>query len=431
VSDLQDVIGEFVVESYENLDQLDRDLVALEREPESRPTLASIFRTIHNIKGTCGFFGFGKLECVTHVGENLLSKLRDGELPLDADRAAALLQLVDAIRAILANIESLGAEGEVDCAALIDKLVRLQGGNLEVALATPAKTAAAQALPESENPRRTTVVLAGADSTAAHATAADTTIRVNVGLLDGLLERVHELLQNRNQMMRLGRAAHDAELLAAAERLDRIATDLHSGVLQLRLMPIESVWSKLPRLVRDLALQCGKQVRIEMEGKETELDKTIIEAIKDPLMHLVRNGVDHGIERPEERRAAGKPAEGCLRLVARRDGGYIRLEIGDDGSGLDLDLIRRKALERGLIGLEQSLSLTDREAARLVFAPGFSTAKQVTSVSGRGVGLDVVKTNVERIGGDVEIHSQRGRGTTVRLKIPITLTLVPTLILSA
>jgi len=429
VSDLQDVIGEFVVESYENLDQLDRDLVALEREPASQPTLSSIFRTIHNIKGTCGFFGFGKLECVTHVGENLLSKLRDGELPLDADRAAALLQLVDAIRAILANIESLGAEGEVDCAALIDKLVRLQGGNLEVALATSAKTA--QALPESENPRRTTVILSGADSTAEHATAADTTIRVNVGLLDGLLERVHELLQNRNQMMRLGRAAHDAELLAAAERLDRIATELHSGVLQLRLMPIESVWSKLPRLVRDLAVQCGKKVRIEMEGKETELDKTIIEAIKDPLTHLVRNAVDHGIERPAERLAAGKPAEGCLRLVARRDGGYIRLEIGDDGSGLDLELIRRKALERGLIGLQQSLSLTDREAAQLVFAPGFSTARQVTSVSGRGVGLDVVKTNVERVGGAVEIHSQRGRGTTVRLKIPITLTLVPNLILSA
>lgn len=429
MSDLQDVIGEFVVESYENLDQLDRDLVALEREPASQPTLSSIFRTIHNIKGTCGFFGFGKLECVTHVGENLLSKLRDGELPLDADRAAALLQLVDAIRAILANIESLGAEGEVDCAALIDKLVRLQGGNLEVALATSAKTA--QALPESENPRRTTVILSGADSTAEHATAADTTIRVNVGLLDGLLERVHELLQNRNQMMRLGRAAHDAELLAAAERLDRIATELHSGVLQLRLMPIESVWSKLPRLVRDLAVQCGKKVRIEMEGKETELDKTIIEAIKDPLTHLVRNAVDHGIERPAERLAAGKPAEGCLRLVARRDGGYIRLEIGDDGSGLDLELIRRKALERGLIGLQQSLSLTDREAAQLVFAPGFSTARQVTSVSGRGVGLDVVKTNVERVGGAVEIHSQRGRGTTVRLKIPITLTLVPNLILSA
>lgn len=423
INDLQDVVSEFLVESYENLEQLDRDLITLEQDPESQPTLASIFRTIHTIKGTCSFLGFGKLESVAHVGESLLSKLRDGELRLRPEMTTALLTLVDAVREILGNIESMGAEGEADYTNLIQTLLRLKDRDELPPPLVPS--AGAEMPPQSHESNHS------ARSVSSYSSAAsDSTIRVDVELLDKLMNRVGELVLARNQILQFTSTASDSALLSTSQRLNLITTELQEGVMKTRMQPIDHIWNKFSRVVRDLAVQCGKQVRIESEGKETELDKTIIEAIKDPLTHLIRNAVDHGIESPEARIAAGKQAEGCLLLRAFHEGGQVSIEIIDNGGGLNLERIRQKAIERGLISPEQALRMSERDVAQLIFAPGFSTAAAVTNVSGRGVGMDVVKTNIEKIGGTVDVLTRPGQGTTVKLKIPLTLAIIPALIVT-
>jgi two-component system chemotaxis sensor kinase CheA len=249
-------------------------------------------------------------------------------------------------------------------------------------------------------------------------------------LLDKLMNLVGELVLARNQLLQLGNTSENNGLQAVSQRMNLIATELQEGVMKTRMQPIGNIWGQFPRIVRDVALGCGKQVQIEMEGKETELDKTIIEAIKDPLTHLVRNSVDHGIELPEERVKAGKDATGRLVLRAFHEGGQVNIEITDDGAGLNSERIRKKAIERGVITAEQAGRMPEREVFNLVFLPGFSTAQKVTNISGRGVGLDVVKTNVEKIGGMVDIVSKAGAGTTVRLKIPLTLAIIPALIVT-
>jgi two-component system chemotaxis sensor kinase CheA len=440
----QDIVRDFLVESYENLDQLDRDLVSLEQDPRSRDTLSSVFRTVHTIKGTCGFLGFGKLESVTHVGENLLSKLRDGDLELCSDITTGLLSLVDAIREMLGSIESQGTEGEADYEALLERLTALHEGQ-----EPPTSEAAAVGVPSTEAKPTSPSPLAmgedgGADEPdrdlpcsaarsgqeARGGNVSEGTIRVDVGLLDKLMNQVGELVLARNQILQCTASLNDSSFLSTSQRLNLITTELQEGVMKTRMQPIGNIWSKFPRVVRDLALACGKQVRIELEGKNTELDKTIVEAIKDPLTHLVRNSVDHGIEPPHIRLAAGKPAEGRLLLRAFHEGGQVNIEIIDDGGGLNCDRIRQTAVERGLITPDQAARTTDREAAQLIFAPGFSTAARITNVSGRGVGMDVVKTNIEKIGGTVDIQSQPGSGTMVRLKIPLTLAIIPALVVT-
>ncbi len=439
MTDQLDIVREFLVESYENLDQLDRDLLALEQDPASQPTLSSVFRTIHTIKGTCGFLGFGKLESVTHAGESLLSKLRDGSLALRPEISTGLFGLVDAVREMLRNIETAGVEGETDHAELIQTLVRLQEAELADneagATATQAESVdAPNAADKDDAPASSAEVShepgGNPEDAKPPGPACDSTIRVDVGLLDKLMNHVGELVLARNQILQYSGACRDAALVNTSQRLSAITTELQEGVMKTRLQPIGNVWNKFPRVVRDLAVQCGKRVRIEMMGKETELDKTIVEAIKDPLTHLVRNAVDHGIEPPELRMAAGKPAEGRLRLWAFHEGGQVNIEIADDGGGLNIDRIREEALQRKLISPEEARRMSDRDIAQLILAPGFSTAAKVTNVSGRGVGMDVVKTNVEKIGGTLEIQSQPGLGTTVRLKIPLTLAIIPALIVT-
>lgn len=451
---MDDVIRDFLVESHENLDQLDRDLLSLEQNPTSQERLASIFRTIHTIKGTCGFLGFGKLEKVTHAGENLLSSLRDGSIVLSGDIATGLLSLVDAVRQILANIETVGREGEQEFAGLIHNLVALHevaltGSIVESSPAPLQHQATEPAIAVSEVAPDDTATLPLVETptikadqptaTAAPSTSqegrsgnvADSTIRVDVGLLEGLMTRVGELVLARNQILQFINSTTDTALQKTCQRLNVITTELQEGVMKTRMQPIGNVWSKFPRIVRDLAAICGKQVRLEMEGKETELDRTIIEAIKDPLTHLVRNTVDHGIEDSAQRIAKGKPAEGCLRLRAFHEGGQVNIEISDDGAGLNYDRIKQKAIERGIITREQAARMQDREAAGLIFVPGFSTAEKVTNVSGRGVGMDVVKTNIEKIGGTVDIQSVPQQGTAIRIKIPLTLAIIPALIVTS
>ena len=469
MNDSDDIVKEFLVESHENLDRLDRDLVDLEKHPSDREILASIFRTIHTIKGTTGFLGFGKLEAVAHVGENLLAKLRDGQLSLHPELTTALLAMVDAVRQMLASIEEAGSEGERDDRELIASLTRL--GQPKVALqpstdpalpglpspamspadiplgaaeATASDLAEAVAEPGNPAPRRGGEIPAEPGAVkpqealeALHQqqtqgqSASESTIRVDVGLLDRLMNLVGELVLARNQILQFTKRTEETGLVTAGQRLNLIASELQESVMKTRMQPIGSIWGRFPRTVRDVALSCGKRVRIEMEGRETELDKTLIEAIKDPMTHLVRNAVDHGIEHPEVRQAAGKDPEGVLLLRAFHEGGQVNIEISDDGAGLNLGKVVQKAVQKGLIGADQAARLSEREACNLVFLPGLSTAEKVTNVSGRGVGMDVVKTNIERIGGTVDLHSTPGKGTSVKVKIPLTLAIVPALIVTS
>jgi two-component system chemotaxis sensor kinase CheA len=449
-----DIVQDFLVESYENLDRLDRELVGLEKNPHDRDALAGVFRTIHTIKGTCGFLGFNKLERVAHVGENLLSRLRDGQLALSPEITTALLSMVDAVRQMLKAIESSGQDGQEDYPELRERLTRLQGSeqSAKAVTAAPVEKVEVEApqvairiaeveTPEPEVEKGSAPQASGGgvkeDAVAGSAAgegrgrdASAESIRVGVTLLDKLMNLVGELVLARNQLLQLSNTMESTGFQAVSQRMNLIATELQEEVMKTRMQPIGNVWGQFPRTVRDVALGCGKQVNIEMEGKETELDKTIIEAVKDPLTHLVRNAVDHGIESPEIRRKAGKNPAGRLLLRAYHEGGQVNIEISDDGAGLDQERIRKKAIARGIITAAQAGQMSERDIFNLIFLPGFSTADKVTNVSGRGVGMDVVKTNVEKIGGAVDIQSAPGKGTTIRVKIPLTLAIIPALIVT-
>jgi len=460
MSEMDDIIKEFLVESNDNLDQLDSGLVELEKDPQSQELLGGVFRAIHTVKGTSGVLGFSKLESIAHGGENLLSKLRDGKLRLNTDITSGLLKMVDAIREVLRAIESTGSEGDgnyTEITSMLSSLLDRELANATLLTGEPRRLGqiltenlsipqdaidAALSQQSAGDLRRIGEILveqgtiepqevlhalktqAGETSTQVSAS----NIRVDVGLLDKLMNLVGELVLTRNQILQVTASQKDASFVGAAQRLNLITTELQEGVMKTRMQPIGNVWNKFPRVVRDLSVQFGKAVRIEMEGTETELDKTIIEAIKDPLTHIIRNAVDHGIEMPETRRAQGKPPEGKLLLRAFHEGGQVNIEISDDGGGIDLERLKKKAIERAQVTGEQAARMSEREALNLVFLPGLSTAEKVTNVSGRGVGMDVVKTNVEKIGGVVDIHSVPRQGTTLKIKIPLTLAIIPALI---
>ncbi|MEL7367622.1 MAG: chemotaxis protein CheW [Myxococcota bacterium] len=421
---MDDIIKDFLVESLEGLDQLERDFVELEKYPDDNARLANIFRCIHTIKGTCGFLGFSKLETVTHRGENLLSKLRDGALELDPDITSALLSLVDATRSIMACIEEDGTEGNVDFSDLIDLLARLHDGE------APASTTAAISVdtPASTTPDDIESMELPTERRHDPRSVGDRSIRVDVDLLDQLMNLVGELVLARNQVLQFSAHANNPLLNATSQRLNLITSELQEGVMKTRMQPIGNVWSKFPRVARDLAVACNKKVRVQMEGKGTELDKTLIEAIKDPLTHIVRNAIDHGLESPQARRQAGKDETGVLQLRAYHEGGQVNIEINDDGGGIDPSRVLEKALKRGVLTAEQASRMSDRDIVNLIFMPGFSTADQVTNISGRGVGMDVVRSNIEKIGGTVDINSAIGMGTRLRIRIPLTLAIIPALI---
>lgn len=439
-----ETLREFLVESHENLDGLERDLVTLEASPRDPRTLAQIFRTIHTIKGTCGFLALPRLEAVAHAGESLLCDLRDGRLSWHPEITGAMLGLVDAIRGILRSIEAGGGEGDGDDRPLIVWLQRLQeatdagtGGDADPddpwSEALPAPAEAATGAEPGPVDRESARAPAAASATGGGdpGGVSHGNVRVDVGLLDKLMNLVGELVLTRNQILQHAGTRNDSALLGTSQRLNLITTELQEGVMKTRMQPIGTVWNKFPRVVRDLAVGCGKQVHIDLEGRETELDRTIIEAIKDPLTHLVRNAIDHGIEVPEARLAAGKPVVGQVRLRAYHESGQVNIEMSDDGAGIDPAKIAQLVIERGLMTREQVSRLDDRELIRLVFLPGFSTAERVTNLSGRGVGMDVVKTNIEKIGGTVDLHSRPGEGTTLKIKIPLTLAIIPALIVTA
>ena len=434
----QDVIREFLVESHENLSRLDQELVELEKHPKDAALLASIFRTIHTIKGTCGFLAFSTLEGITHQAESFLSQLRDGQRELTPSLVSLILETVDATRKVLASIEASGEEGPDRFEDLTERLrvaVRLTtgpkgecgsgqpaAGGLPGPVPEPSDDSGSPELAESKKP---------AEDPAKPSAVADANIRVGVGLLDKLMDLVGELVLTRNQILQFNTEREDAALNATSQRLNLITTELQEGVMKTRMQPIGMVWNKLPRVVRDMAVTLGKQIRLEMDGAETELDRTIIEAIKDPLVHLVRNSCDHGIEPPEVRLRIGKPPQGRLTLRAYHEGGQVNIEISDDGAGIDIARVKQKALDKGLLRPEQAERLSDREALNLIFLPGFSMAETVTNVSGRGVGMDVVKSHIEKIGGVVDVFSRPGEGATVKIKIPLTLAIIPGLVITS
>ncbi|SDY82219.1 two-component system, chemotaxis family, sensor kinase CheA [Micromonospora pattaloongensis] len=496
MEELGEIVHEFLMESHENLDQLDRDLVALEQEPGSRELISRIFRTIHTIKGTSGFLAFSRLETLTHAGESLLSRLRDGVQPVTPETITTLLAMLDGVRALLATIEESGAEGDINVEGVIASVHRqmsdatgesdaaapqldaptavpapesFESDDAEPRVSLDAPPAPTRELPDDKSGRRplgemliesgaisqsdvtwavqrqvegderklgTILLEEGKAAPAAVGEAlqaqnkrsvADSAIRVDVDLLDTLMNLVGELVLARNQLVRGVAETADPALMRTTQRLNLITSELQEGIMKTRMQPIEHLWSKLPRVVRDLANACGKQVKLVMEGKETELDRSLLEAVKDPLTHLVRNAVDHGVETAAERLAAGKDPEGTLTLRAYHEGGHVTVEVADDGCGINVDRVARTAVERGLLRPEQLTNMDPREIMMLIFQPGFSTAAKVTNVSGRGVGMDVVKTNIERIGGAVEVDSTPGAGTTLRLTIPLTLAIIQAL----
>jgi len=431
----QDVIKEFLIESTENLTQLEGALVALERRPRDPELLASIFRTVHTIKGTCGFLGFSNLEKVTHIAENILSQLRNGERDLSPGLTSLILETMDAIKAELASIEATSKESGSTYEDLRRRLTAASNEKPATPKAPAAPLPDHQPGPaepdESAAPALGPAIEVEKAAASKSGSIADSTIRVDVGLLDKLMNLVGELVLTRNQILQFNSRQDNATLNSTAQRLNLITTQLQEGVMKTRMQPIGVLWNKMPRVVRDLAAACGKQIHLEMDGAETELDKSIIEAVKDPLTHIVRNCCDHGIEPPAARAANGKPTTGRLLLRAYHEGGQVNIEITDDGAGIDPARVRQKAVEKGLIRAEQAERLSEREVTNLIFVPGFSTAEKVTSISGRGVGMDVVKTNIEKIGGVVDLSSRPGEGTTVKIKIPLTLAIIPGLVVSS
>jgi two-component system chemotaxis sensor kinase CheA len=435
MGEMDAIVREFIAETRENLDRLDRDLVELEKNPAAKKQLDSIFRAVHSIKGATGFLGFSRLGAVAHVGEGLLSSLREGVLTIDPQITNGLLALVDHVRRTLQNIEQSGVEGEMGDAALIENLTRLQGKKV-TSRATAQHGRQGKKLTSAVSPSPSKTTISEQDPPPDQngprpGGAANNSVRVDVRQLDKLMNLVGELVLVRNELLQFSSVQQNAVPLGTSQRLNAITTELQDEIMKVRMQPIENVWNKFPRLVRDLALHAGKKVRLDMSGKETELDKTLIEAITDPLTHLVRNAVDHGIETPDARAAAGKPIEGRILLRSSHAGGQVDIEISDDGAGIDLARVKHKAIEFGLATAEQSQHMSDVEAMNLLFLPGFSTVKKVTSVSGRGVGMDVVKTNIEKIGGAVGIESRHGLGTQVKIRIPLTLAIMPALVVTA
>ncbi len=442
---VDELTQEFIAESLEGLDRMERCLTDLEVRPGDGALVAEIFRAVHTIKGTTGFLGFVRLEKLAHAGENLLGALRDGTVAVDGELISGLLSLLDGLRHILQLIEATGGEGTRttdDDAALIVVLTELKdrSGSMGGAVSKGAsastggaglKSGAVKDFPGGAGSDRRGVKESGIKEgggsapVVAESMISDKSLRIRVEVLNRMMNLVGDLVLVRNQLLQSDSAAVNfAEL---TRRLDGITADLRETVMQARMQPVGHLFSKFPRMVRDLAKTCGREVRLEFSGAETGLDKSLLEAINDPLTHALRNAVDHGIEAPAERVLAGKAAEGCVRLRAFHQSGFVVIEIADDGAGIAMERVLAKAIERELVTADEAAAMTEREIMQLIFLPGFSTAAAVTHVSGRGVGMDVVRANVEAVGGSVEIESQLGMGTTLRLRVPLTLAIVPAL----
>ncbi|QLE45969.1 chemotaxis protein CheA (plasmid) [Nostoc sp. C052] len=424
LTEINDDIEAFLIESYENLNQIEQDIICLDKVSEQGEAVVRIYRSLHTIKGNCGFLPFPKLESLAHAGENLLSSLRDRQLAITPTIINTLLQILDGIRQILSQIEATRHEGDRDYSALITTLTQLQ-------FTEQPTIASAANLQGSQTNIDTTYFPHEFPEILTLRASESSQIRVNVNLLDQVMNLVGELVLTRNQVIGFSNKFKDSSFTATCQHLSLLTSQLQEEIVKTRLQSISTIWQKFPRVTRDLAIASGKQVKVDMEGIDTELDKSIIEAIKDPLTHLVRNCIDHGIELPAERTACGKSSVGRLFLRAFHESGKVNIEIGDDGRGLDLEKLKRRGQQLGLVSAVEAASMSESEAINLIFLPGFSSSEQVTNLSGRGVGMDIVKSNIDKINGTIEIHSQKGQGTTFKIKIPLTLAIIPALIVTS
>src|ERR1700720_3073629 len=481
---MDDLLREFLTESHESLDTVDNQLVRFEQDPNNARILDNIFRLVHTMKGTCGFLGLPRLEALAHAGETLMGKFRDG-MPVTAEAVTLILSSIDRIKEILAGLETSGAEPEGTDQDLILKLQALAEPRIDTAsepaapraaikpaieqgtllpqvlgrrlrpgevsldelerafretateIAPPPRAAPSQREAPARGPASPKEPKPGPKNAMAESEASDgdrvanQSIRVNVDTLERLMTMVSELVLTRNQLLEISRRNEDTEFKVPLQRLSNVTAELQEGVMKTRMQPIGNAWQKLPRIVRDLSGELHKQIELEMHGADTELDRQVLDLIKDPLTHMVRNSADHGLETPAERSAAGKPEQGTIRLSAYHEGGHIIICIADNGRGLNTERIKAKAVSNGLVSEADLEKMTEAQIHKFIFAPGFSTAAAVTSVSGRGVGMDVVRTNIDQIGGTIDVKSVAGEGSSVTIKIPLTLAIVSALIVEA
>ncbi|MEK6791535.1 MAG: chemotaxis protein CheA [Deltaproteobacteria bacterium] len=419
LNEMDDIINDFIVEAAETLDGLDRKFLALEKSPRDSTLLNDIFRSMHTIKGAAGFLGFQQMVEVSHAAEDVLNRLRKGEMLADAAIMDALLHSVDMVKLLLRNIKDKNNAQE-NIEPIINALKAVLGPTPHKAQ-DEAKPALSQ--PDVKEPQEAAL------------RDKEMSLRVDIERLDAVLNLAGELVLSRNRLLRLGSKVHESRLDDALSSqmgealasLDLVTSDLQLAVMKMRMQPIAKVFNRFPRMVRDLARQHNKEIELIVTGQETELDKTVIEEIGDPLVHLIRNAVDHGMEETEERASKGKPRIGTIRLSAFQEGRNILVSVSDDGRGMDPSMIKRSAMDKGLISAEEAEALSGREALNLIFIPGFSTAKKVSNLSGRGVGMDVVKTNISRINGSIGIESEPDKGTKIEFRLPLTLAIIQAL----
>jgi two-component system chemotaxis sensor kinase CheA len=443
------ILDEFLLEAGEIFDQLDIDFVQLEQTPADKKLIGNIFRAMHTLKGSSGFFAFHRLEKVAHAGESLLSKLRDGIFILNEEMTDVLLETSDRLREIVDGVRKQRCELEGDDSALIQNLQFLTEGSVGItktasapavvspspaleAVLTPSPQDIAEKILEAgiadlEQDAIEVVKEASIDAAVNEAESSKelaAPIKVSVELLDKLMNLVSEMVLARNRLLSFARTSGDLAFNNTVRRIDTVTLELQERMMKTRMQPISQVWSKFPRLVRDIAQDCGKKVELIQIGAETELDRTLLEGIRDPLVHIIRNSVDHGIELPAERIAKGKPEQGSVKLRAFHENGMVVIEISDDGAGINIPLVKQKAIQLGLVTAERAAKLTEREIIDFIYLPGFSTKAEITNLSGHGVGMDVVRTNIHEIGGTVDIATS-AQGTRLRLSIPLTLAIMP------
>jgi two-component system chemotaxis sensor kinase CheA len=452
---MDDLLREFVTETNESLDVVDVELVRFEQDPSNATIINNVFRLVHTIKGTCGFLGLPRLEALAHAAEALMGRFRDG-VPATTDAVTLILASIDRIKQILESLENEQREPDGADDDLISGLTHMAASldPKKQQAAPPQQTVGTLIEQVLERP-----LLPGEDSLddlerAFRATPVDApvgrvkpvladnarddaerngnqSIRVSVDTLEKLMTMVSELVLTRNQLLEIGRRHEESEFKTPLQRLSNVTAELQEGVMKTRMQPIGNAWQKLPRIVRDLSQELGKHIDLEMQGAETELDRQVLDLIKDPLTHMLRNSADHGLETPEERRAAGKPERGRIRLSAWHEGGFIVIQIADDGRGLNTERIKAKAVAQGLATEPELEKLTEQQIHKFIFTPGFSTAVEITNISGRGVGMDVVRSNIDQIGGTIDVRSVPGVGVSFTVKIPLTLAIVSALIVES
>jgi len=430
-----EILAEFILEAREIIDRLDGDFVRLEENPGDQALVGNVFRGLHTLKGSSGFFALKRLEKLSHAGESLLGKIRAGQATLDFDKSTRLLEMNDILRSIIEGVEANHIEPAGDDQELIAALLGATPAEIKQThdkILSPLTNETPEVVLKQEPQPAPEIQVEYAEP--AEALMPNTPgqevvvpVKVNPEVLDKLMNIASEMVLARNRLLPFSQQSSDKLFTSAVRSIDLLTLELQERMMKMRMQPIFHIWDKFPRLVRDVSAECGKKVRLLQEGSETELDRILLDSIRDPLIHLIRNSIDHSIESPEIRLQKGKSELAYLVLRAAHQNGIVIVEVIDDGAGVDYERVRQRAVSRGLISGEKAQLLNHKELIDLIFLPGFSTRDAITNLSGRGVGMDVVKNNIENIGGSIEVTSIPNEGTHVKLKIPLTLAILPTL----